>query len=116
MKEAYIALITAAGQAGKEYEKYKNDSYFSYIYANKRNILSEAAESLKASGDIKTELEKLRIDVAEYSRHVEEELVHPTFDWAGDHVWEMVYSGRVDGAKQAIIILEKYINGLERNS
>lgn len=109
MKEAYIALITAAGQAGEDYEKYKNDSYFSYVYANKRDILSEAAESLKGFGDIRAALEKLRADFAEYSRHAEEESVHPTFDWAGDHVWEMVYAGRVDGARQAIIILEEYL-------
>ena len=24
-------------------------------------------------------------------------MVHPTFDWAGEHVWEMIYSGRADG-------------------
>lgn len=36
--------------------------------------------------------------------------MHPTFDWAGEHVWEMVYSGRADGAKQAIHILEGYVS------
>ena len=109
MKEAYIALVSAANQVETDYEKYKTDSYFSYVYANKRNILAKAAESLKVSGNIKAELEKLRADYAEYSRYVKEEMVHPTFDWAGEHVWEMIYSGRADWSKQAIIILEKYI-------
>lgn len=109
MNKAYIALITAAGQAGEDYEKYKNDSYFSYIYANKRAILSETAEALKVSGDIRATLERLRADFAEYSGHVEEEAVHPTFDWAGEHIWEIIYTGRVDGAKQAIAILEEYL-------
>lgn len=109
MKEAYAALLSAAGQAGEDYEKYKNDSFYSYIYANKREILTNAAESLKASGDVSAELEKLRADYAEYSRLVEEESLNPTFDWAGDHVWEVIYSGRADGAKQAVLILEKYV-------
>lgn len=109
MKEAYDALIWAAGQAGEDYEKYNDDSYLSYVYVNKKRILAEAAERLNVSGDIRAELEKLRADYAEYSRWVEEESLHPTFDWAGDHVWETIYTGRADGAKQAITILEKYI-------
>lgn len=109
MDEIYTDLIAAADQAREEYEKYKNDSCFSYVYANKRNILAEAAESLKASGDIKAEFKKLKADYEGYSFCVKEELVHPTFDWAGEHVWEMIYSGRAEGAKQAITILERYI-------
>lgn len=35
MKEAYDALIFAAGQAGEDYEKYKSDSYWP-IYVNKK--------------------------------------------------------------------------------
>lgn len=109
MEAIYTALIAAAEQAREEYEKYKNDSYFSYVYANKRNILAEAAENLKASGDINAEFKKLKADYEDYSFRVKEEAVHPTFDWAGDHVWEMIYSGRTEGAKQAISILERYI-------
>lgn len=109
MKEAYDALISAASQAGDDYEKNKDDSYFSYIYVNKKRILAEAAERLKASGDARAELEKLRADYAEYSRLIEEESLHPTFDWAGEHVWETTYTGRADGAKQAITILEEYL-------
>lgn len=116
MKEAYAALISAADQAGEDYEKFKDDSYYSYVYVNKRDVLAEAAERLKASGDVKAELEKLRAYYAMYSRHVEEEQLHPTFDWAGDHVWEMIYTGSADGAKQAITILEKYIDGLNLKS
>ena len=55
MKEAYIALVSAANQVETDYEKYKTDSYFSYVYANKRNILAKAAESLKVSGNIKAQ-------------------------------------------------------------
>lgn len=114
MKEAYDALIAAAEQAGADYEKHKDDSYLSYLYVNKRDVLKEAAENLKASGDVRAELAKLRVDYARYSRLVEEEALHPTFDWAGEHVWEMVYSGCAEGAEQAISVLEEYLDGLER--
>lgn len=111
MKGAYLALAAAAAQAGEDYETYKDNGYFSYVYAGKRDILSKAAERVKAAGDIGAELARLRADYAEYSRLAEEESVHPTFDWAGEHVWEMIYSGRADGARQAVAILEAYLNG-----
>lgn len=107
MKKAYSALLSAVEDAKANYERCKNDSYSSYVYANKRDILQEAAERVRASGDVGAELKKLRADYAEYSRRAKSEEAHPTFDWAGDHVWEMIYSGRADGAKQAIEILER---------
>lgn len=116
MEEAYTALISAADQAGEDYEKFKNDSYYSHAYANKRDVLTKSAERLKASGDVRAELEKLRADYAMYSRHVEQERLNPSFDWAGEHVWEMVYTGSADGVKQAITILEEYTDGLELKS
>lgn len=116
MKEAYTALIAAADQAGEDYERCKDDSYLSYVYVNKKSILTKAAERLKASGDVRAELEKLRADYAEYSRLVEEESMHPTFDWAGEHVWETIYTGCADGARQAVAILEEYMDALKLNS
>ncbi len=36
------------------------------------------------------------------------EAFHPTFDWYGEHYWEIVYEGEADGCKEAVAVLEKF--------
>lgn len=101
-------MKSAALKAAEKYEENRHDSYDSYLYRYKTEVLEEAVKMLEASSPEKA-LEKMRADLAEYTALRIEEEQHPTFDWAGDHVWDMIYSGREEGAKEAVALLEEYL-------
>lgn len=97
----------AAAVAAEKYEENRGDSYASYRYRYKTEVLEEAVKLLD-SLSVSDALEKMRADLAEYTELRIGEEQHPTFDWAGEHVWDMIYTGREEGAKEAVAILEKY--------
>lgn len=108
MKEIVEKMKAAAALSAEKYEENRKDSYHSYLYRYKTEVLEEAVELL-TSHTAQEVLEKMRADLDEYAELRIGEEQHPTFDWAGDHVWEMIYTGREEGAKEAVAILESFI-------
>lgn len=100
------AFKEAATAAAEKYEKNKNDSYLSHFYARKEKKLTELLDRLEEGAAAGTLLDQLREDRLRLCRLISEEEAHSTFDWYGEHYYEIIYSGELDGCEEAIAILE----------
>lgn len=106
--EIYEALKKSIEAADKNYEKNKDDSYLSVIYAHKKQKLENILSQLEHVPEPRCLLQELRQELKRLSRLAEEEEHRPTFDWYGEHYWETVYMGEIDGCKEAVSILETF--------
>lgn len=106
-------LKTAIEAAEEQYRINADNSYLSHIYAHKKQQLDEIlarAEQGTPAGQLLSQLkqEQQRLVIL-----IQEEELHPTFDWCSDHYWEMVYTGELDGCEEAIAVLEASVLGQE---
>ena len=94
--------------AGGNHKKYIDDSYLSSYHFYKMQKLEKILAQLEAGASIDrilSELQKERLHLRQVGK---EEAFHPTFDWYGEHHWEIVYEGEADGCKEAIEVLEQF--------
>ncbi|NBI63459.1 hypothetical protein D3Z38_10450 [Clostridiales bacterium] len=108
--EAYEALKMAIDMADENYRTNKDDSYFSVFYAHKKKRLEKVlsqVENRMCMGFLLRELKQERLRFVDLSK---EEAAHPTFDWYGEHYWEIVYDGKAAGCEAAIGILESALD------
>lgn len=105
----YEALKNAIEATDMAYRKHKDDSYFSIFYAHKKQRLEKVLSQEESCGHcVHSEglLYELIQEQQSLTRLIEKEKERPTFDWYGEHYWEIVYDGELAGCEEAIAILE----------
>lgn len=100
------ALGEALAASRAQYEKARNDAFLSHVYAAKAETLEflcrRAAEGLSAE----ELLQQAHQRIPELEEAMQEEDVHPTFDWDNEHYYYLRYEGQRDAWRAAQKILE----------
>lgn len=104
--KACEVLKMAIKMADDNYRINKDDSYSSIFYTHKKKKLEKVLSQLENSAHMDFLLRELRQERLRLIDLSEEEEEHPTFDWYGEHYWEIVCDGQTAGCEEAIGILE----------
>lgn len=108
--EAYEALKMAIKTADEDYRTNKDDSYLSVFYAHKKQRVEKVLCQVENCACMDFLLRKLKQERLRFVDLSKEEAAHPTFDWYGEHYWEIVYDGEAAGCEAAIGILESALD------
>lgn len=83
------------------------DSTFSAAKRDQLQKYLEQAENGVSAGEL---LRQAQADEQRFAALEAEEEVHPTFDWNGEHYWEVVYMGMGAACKQMADLLASFIS------
>lgn len=100
------ALKKAIKSAEEDYQKQKDDSYFSTFYVRKKQRLEKILSQMENCANMDLFLRELRREWMRFMDLRKAEADHPTFDWYGEHYWEIVYDGEAAGCEAAVKIFE----------
>lgn len=110
----YEALKTAIEDADRNYRENKDESYLSVFYTHKKQQLEKILSQIEQTSSLDEYFNDLQQERLRLARLSSKEAFHPSFDWYGDHYWEIVYDGEAAGCEQAIAILEPFFGAESR--
>lgn len=84
------------------------DSTFSAAKRDQLQKYLEQAENGVSAGEL---LRQAQADEQRFAALEAEEEGHPTFDWYGEHYWEVVYMGMGSACKQVAALLKPFVPG-----
>lgn len=111
--EVSKAIKEAVKTAEEACQENKDDSYSSYVYAHKKQKLTEILSRLDTYSYMELVLNELKQERLHLLQLIGEEEFHPTFDWYAEHYFEAVYAGELAGCEEVISLLEPYLQNTE---
>lgn len=88
-----------------EYQRYKDDTFYSYIYAEKLKTLQYFMECLQKEEDLGSFKARLEERLPELEAAKKEEDEHPTFNWYDEHYHYKVLEGTCDAYRCMLKLL-----------
>ena len=92
-------------QCEAEFEQYQDDTFLSYVLAEKRRTLQHFWECLQTETDLESFKARLEEKLPQLEAAKKEEEEHPTFDWYDEHYHYKVLEGICDAYRCVLKLL-----------